>query len=705
MNHRFFLFFFVILTFSAVQMFATGDGVAGPTIWQTGCGACHGAQSANTTITIEGTNTVVVNGTLQLKAVISNASPALTVGGVNITALNQLNEIQPGLKVVTGSGTKLVDNQITQSAPKATDQGLVEFDFEYTAPSTPGNVLIRVAACMNVDDANATAFDQWNRLTNPFIVTIIENSAPNFLLKQNSLNFGTVSVGLNKVQQMKGVIKNTGNSPLTITGSNFTGTNSGEFKIAPNGLPDSPIEAGDSADVILEFTPTGSGVRTAIFSINSNAEGGARTISLSGIGKQPAILQINGTQFAVGNANVGKTASKVFTGFIKNIGEDTLRISSIGVAGNDETMFSIENGTNPVNVLPSDSLAVSVSFTPTSKGNKSTFLVIAANIETPADIIFTGIGTEGNLRVTPTTYDFGNIQVNEPASQVINNALSNIGNGPVTITGYTLATGSSSPFGVLSPAPIEIANGTVSPFVVSFTPTTVGEFIDTILFASDNPTPVSLIVKGKGVQAGAITLSTSQLTFGEVIIGQTSELTFTIRNGGSEPCTITNAIASGSNAFKPTLPATPIIPPNDSVSIKIVFEPTVEGDANASISAQIPCDVNSPFTVTLSGTGKLPSSVAEGVNATSIEVTPHPIGSNSMITISSQKPMMNAIASIVDVNGREVFSVDIPNQSQQYSFNWNTSDRSNIAVTSGIYKVVVRDQMNILYVKSISVIK
>jgi|GEM_PF-6763017 len=705
MKHSITLFIFCLFFAPIVQLFATNDGITGPTIWQDGCGTCHGNQNANTTITIEGSNTVTTNGTIQLKAIITNTAPGLVVGGINVTAINQLNQIQPGLKVVTGSGTKLVNQQITHTGPKAKTEDTVKFDFEYVAPATTGSVLIRVAACMNVNDGNATNFDQWNRLTNPFIVTIIENNQPNFLLKQNSLNFGTVTVGSTRSQQLKGVIKNTGNAPLTISTTNFTGTNSGEFRIAQGGLPDSPIQAGDSADVVLEFIPAGSGNRTAVLSINSNAPGGPKTIALSGVGKQPAILQINGTTFAVGNANVGKTASKQFLGFIKNIGQDTLRITTMGFAGNDETMFSITTGNAPVNILPSDSHAISVNFSPTSKGNKSTILVFEANVTTPDNILFTGVGTEPNLRVTPTTFDFGNSQVGETKTQSINNALSNIGNGTVSITGYSIAGGSSSAFAVLSPAPFEINASGVQPFVITFTPVTSGDYIDTISILSDNPTPVRLIVKGKGVQAGAISLSSSQLSFGEVVIGESAELPFTIRNSGSQPCVITGANALGSSSFSLTLPSSPTIPPNDSVTVKVKFTPTAEGDAVTTVTATIPCDQNSPFTVTASGTGRLPSSVFEGFNGSTIAVTPHPIENNTLISIQSVKPMNQATVAIVDVNGREVFSIAIPAQTQQFSFNWNTSDRRDFTISSGIYTVIVRDPMNILFVKSISVIK
>jgi len=705
MNVKSFFFVLILFVVTSLNSFATNDGITGPTIWQDGCGNCHGNQNANTTITIEGSNTVTTNGTIQLRAIITNTAPGLVVGGVNVSVLNQLNEIQPGLQVVAGSGTKLVNNQITHTGPKTKTDDTVKFDFEYVAPATTGNVFIRVAGCMNVNDGAATNFDQWNRLTTPFIVQIIENNQPNFLLKQTTLNFGTVTVGTTRTQQLKGVIKNTGNAPLTISTTNFTGTNSGEFKIAQGGLPDSPIEAGDSADVILEFTPAGSGTRTAVLSINSNAAGGPKTLALSGTGKQPAILQINGNQFVVGNANVGKTASKQFEGFIKNIGQDTLRITAMGFAGNDETMFSITAGNAPVNVLPSDSHAISVSFTPTSKGNKSTILVLEANVTTPADILFTGVGTEPNLRITPTTYDFGNSQVGETKTQSINNALSNIGNGTVSITGYSLAGGSSSPFVVLSPAPFEINASGIQPFVISFTPPTSGDYTDTISILSDNPTPVRLIVKGKGVQAGAITLSSSQLSFGEVVIGESAELPFTIRNSGSQPCVITGANATGSTSFTLTLPSSPTIPPNDSVTVIVKFSPTAEGDAVTTVTADIPCDQNSPFVVSASGTGRLPSSVVEGFSGSTISVTPHPIQNNSLIAIQSVKPMNQATASIVDVNGREVFTIAIPAQTQQFSFNWNTADSRNSVVTSGIYTVIVRDPMNILFVKSISVIK
>jgi Tol biopolymer transport system component len=132
---------------------------------------------------------------------------------------------------------------------------------------------------MDADGSNPT------RLTNnadnddspewsPFI-----QPAPGLSLSSTSLAFGNVNTGASGTQTL--TVSNTGSATLSVTGISITGTDASQFSVSPTTLS---VNAGQSQNVTVTFSPTAKDSKSASLSITHNAAGSPSSVSLTGTG-------------------------------------------------------------------------------------------------------------------------------------------------------------------------------------------------------------------------------------------------------------------------------------------------------------------------------------------------------------------------------------------------------------------------------------
>jgi hypothetical protein len=112
-------------------------------------------------------------------------------------------------------------------------------------------------------------------------------TAPIVSLSPASLAFGNVPADTTSTSQVV-TLSNTGNAALSLTSSTFTGTNASDF--AKTETCGSSVGAGAKCTIVVMFTPSASGSRTAALSISDNATGSPQTVPLSGSGTHDVIL-------------------------------------------------------------------------------------------------------------------------------------------------------------------------------------------------------------------------------------------------------------------------------------------------------------------------------------------------------------------------------------------------------------------------------
>ena len=120
-------------------------------------------------------------------------------------------------------------------------------------------------------------------------------------LSATSLAFGNEPVTLTTASDAV-TLTNTGSSALSISSITVTGSNAGDF--TQTSTCGSSVAAGGNCTIVVLFTPSASGARTATISVADNASGSPQTISLSGTGTHDVILTWTGSTEGIAGYNV-----------------------------------------------------------------------------------------------------------------------------------------------------------------------------------------------------------------------------------------------------------------------------------------------------------------------------------------------------------------------------------------------------------------
>ncbi len=199
-NKRFFYLSIIILV-STILIYASSSGITGTTLKNgNGCN-CHGALSTGVNVVINGPNTIEPGKTENFTVTITGGP--LSAAGINIAASNGILGVRQGLK--------LINNELTHSAPKNPTAGSVSFEFEYTAPATTGNITL-YATANSVNSNGGTSGDQWNHAQNKTVLVTNatdikdENILSDYKLFQNYPNPFNPSTTIDFVVSKKGLV-------------------------------------------------------------------------------------------------------------------------------------------------------------------------------------------------------------------------------------------------------------------------------------------------------------------------------------------------------------------------------------------------------------------------------------------------------------------------------------------------------------------
>ena len=141
---------------------------------------------------------------------------------------------------------------------------------------TPQASGIRIANLSVTDNASGS----------PQSIAIVgEGAAPlKSLQVPSSLAFETVPVGESQFGWIS--ILNIGTEPVTFTGFRLSGANAADYEISKNACQDLTVLDPDASCLIsIAFTPSATGARTAVLTIQSDAVGSPQTVALSGTGQ------------------------------------------------------------------------------------------------------------------------------------------------------------------------------------------------------------------------------------------------------------------------------------------------------------------------------------------------------------------------------------------------------------------------------------
>ena len=362
----------------------------------------------------------------------------------------------------------------------------------------------------------------------------------------------------------------------------------------------------------------------------------------------------NGTGIVVlgsGSLNFGSVtigSSKTLSDTISNNTSSAVTINSIqGLSSG----FQITGIAAPMTLAAGQTANFSVKFQPTATGDPTiTISFDGPNAQPYASLSASATAvTLGKLSPSPSPLDFGNTNVGSHQTTTV--TLSNSGGTDVIITSAAM---SGAGFSMSSLAlPLTIKSGTSSSATMTFAPAGMGNFTGSVTFATSadqtNATVV-LNLSGMGVAPGTLSPNPATLAFGNVQVGNSTNLSETLTNTGGSSVTISQ-VSSSAAAFSIsglTLPLT--LTPNQSVTFTATFTPISAGAASGSLSVASNAS-NSPLNIALSGTGTAAGTLA--VSPTSLSFGSVTVGSSSALNGSLTASGASVTVSSASLNNSE----------------------------------------------------
>ena len=314
--------------------------------------------------------------------------------------------------------------------------------------------------------------------------------------------------------------------------------------------------------------------------------------------KSSPTLAVSSTSLAFGNSKLSATATQPLT--LTSSGTSAVTVSSVTVNG---AAFSISNVALPAILNPGQVLTLQVSFDPAVAGNAKGTIDISSNSSTGSTttVSLSGTATSPQLTVGVSTLDFGTVTLNSTSTKTL--TLTSSGSGPLTVSSIALSGTGFSMSGAVLPATVD--PGQSLNIQVSFDPTQTGLASGTINISSNSATDstatVALTGTGSSALTAQLTLSATNLAFGNVNLNSTLTQTITLTSSGTAPVTVNSATLAGDGfaLAGSTLPAT--LNPGQALSIQVHFHPLAAGAASGTVTISSDSSNNATATVILSG--------------------------------------------------------------------------------------------------------
>ena len=437
-------------------------------------------------------------------------------------------------------------------------------------------------------------------------------------------------------------IRNVGVSLLTVGTITISGVNASEFTVTTPPSPTIPI--GGSTTFTITFAPTALGIRSAnIAIINNDLDESPYTFDIQGSSIAQEI-DVQGNAISIANGDLTPSASD-WTDFssvagsrtytIRNNGSLVMNIGAITITGPEASDFTVT--TPPASTISAfGSTTFTVTFAPSAINLRSATINIANDDtdENPYSFNIQGFGiipeidVQGNFvsiadnDTTPTTADWTDFSstAGTRTFTIFNNGNIALNVGAIAITGAN-----ASDFTVTATPSATVAAFSTTTFVITFIPSGLGVRTATITFSNNdsNENPYNFNIQGTGVtreiditglglsivNGDTVTSISDGTDFGPTDINLvTVNRTFTIRNTGSLPLTISNPTITGLNASEFSISANPgtlTIGAGSSTNFTVTFNPSAVFTRVATINVVNNDSDENPYTFAIQGTGLL----------------------------------------------------------------------------------------------------
>jgi hypothetical protein len=368
------------------------------------------------------------------------------------------------------------------------------------------------------------------------------------------------------------------------------GADAASFAVLSNNCS-APLEPGATCAISVLLRPTTPGLKQAAINVTDTVSLVSLKATLSGIGRAMGSLSITPATFAFGELAIGTERSQVFT--VKNTGLEPTPALSASVLGDTYTSYSIGASTCLGAVLqPAASCNVSVSFLPTSVGDRNGTLLVSgqAGLQISAELTGKGIPVGNLLELSAGAHDFGDIAVGGHSSFLL--TLSNIGTVNSGIPDFKIVGRDANEFTV---TPSQACTTALSPgatclVTVDFSPVSAVDKEAALIITAAPGGQLTADLSGKGSDPLALTPSSKD--FGDVRINVASapEEVFVLRNNGMVATGEIEVLTTGSTDFEisgntcVTDDKGISLAPNAECRVIVLFRPTTLGNKNFSLN-------------------------------------------------------------------------------------------------------------------------
>lgn len=185
-----------------------------------------------------------------------------------------------------------------------------------------------------------------------------------------------------------------------------------------------------------------------------------------------------------------------------------------------------------------------------------------------------------------STLDFGSVNVED--TKTLSFTVTNAGAG--MLSGSASVADVNAPYTIVSGSPYNLAEEASTSVEVTFSPTTAGTSTADIDFTGGGGATRSVTGSGAAPSGTLSVEPTDGLVFGNVVVGSSSVLSFTVTNTGASTLEGEASIV-GSSAFRlindqgqPVSLVPYSLNTNDSIAVRVRFQPTATGTASATVS-------------------------------------------------------------------------------------------------------------------------
>jgi hypothetical protein len=415
----------------------------------------------------------------------------------------------------------------------------------------------------------------------------------------SSLGFGAVTVGSTSLQSL--TLTATGASPVTINSATLSGS---AFSLVGAQLPVT-LSPGQAVTLQVQLKPAASGPLSDQLAITSNAMGGQTDIiALSGAGTAPVRrqLRLDPAILDFGSVKVGSAKTLAVT--LTSLGTAPVMVNAAALSGPGYTLMG---AVFPLTVSPSQAVTLQVVFAPTVAGGASAQLTISTDAtrgsSIPIPLSGTGIPAPNpQLSLSLTQLSFGNVTLNSPATLPL--ILTSTGSSPVTVSAATISGAGYSLVGAA--LPLTLNPGQTATLQVRFTPTVAGGAGGQLILRSDasGGSSTTIALSGTGIAASnpRLSLSLTQLSFGNVTINSPATLSLILTSTGSSPVTVNAASITGTGFTLVSSNLRVTLEPTQSLALQVQFDPQTLGTSTGSLTISSNSLSGSSTIVALTGT-------------------------------------------------------------------------------------------------------